>query len=175
MNGENATELVMSEKRWRGRMPFRMQRRGRPEPLEHQGRGGEPSLANFRRMLDYMRGYDESSQGRAEGSFTEGVRKAFRAWRKEHGLGWHDSISFEYRLHRHRQVLVTLAYANVYHRRLRGDGSKGFVLTGEVLSIDGLQPDRRNKRGEFALTRIVGRHPVRALVERVDATELKEE
>jgi hypothetical protein len=36
---------MAKDKRWRGRMPFRLDRKFRPEPLEQQGRGGEPSLA----------------------------------------------------------------------------------------------------------------------------------
>jgi hypothetical protein len=148
-------------------MPFRQNRRlwpGWPEPLDQQGRGGEPSLAfivhELWPALDrlHVQGY-----GRAEGSFTERVRYALRDWRREHGLAWHDPISFVYRLHRHRTISVTLTHPQIYHRRLRGDGSKGFVLEGVVLSIDGLPPSHRNYIGEFALNRIVGQMPVHLL------------
>jgi hypothetical protein len=109
----------------------------------------------------------------AAGSFTERVRQELMAWLKEKGLGWHSPINFEYRLHRHKRVAVTLTNPRIYHRRLRGDGSKGFVLEGKILSIDGLRPAGIAKHGEFALTRIVGHHPVRLLAESVAEEAVK--
>lgn len=156
---------MAKDERWRGRMPFRLNWKYRPEPLDQQGRGGEPSLAyivhQWWPLLDRLR---EQGHGKAEGSFTERARSELRAWLEKNGLDtWHDPVSFEYRLHRHKRITVTLTHLNIYHRRLRGNGSKGFVLEGRVLSINGLPPAHRNYIGEFALTRIVGRHPIRLL------------
>jgi hypothetical protein len=150
-------------KRWRGQMPFRQNRRLWPEPLEQQGRGGESSLAHFRRTLDFLREYTTSSQGKGPGSFTEGIREALKDWLKARGMDWYSQISFEYRLSRHKRITVNMTHPRIYHRPQRGDGSKGFVLDGIVLSIDGLLPPHRTYYGEFALNRIVGHHPVRLL------------
>lgn len=163
-------KTMSKDERWRGRMPFRLNRRIlRTEPLEQQGRGGEPSLAHFCRQMDRVNRFHEQGRGKAEGSFTERIRQEFRAWQKRNGLDWHSPLSFDYRLYRHRTVRITLTSPHIFHRRLCGNGSKGFVLTGEVLSINGLRPGGMNKRGEFALNRIVGHHPVRLLAETATA------
>lgn len=156
----------MSNSRWRGKIPFRVNRKVMPEPLEQQGRGGEPSLANFRRVLDFLRGWDETARGKAEGSYTQRVRDAFRVWRESQGIGWHDPINFQYRLSRHKRIAVTLIGHNIYHRPRRGAGSKGFMLEGMVQSIDGLPPAHRTYWAEFAIGRIIGSHPIRLLTER---------
>ena len=152
-------------KRWRGRMPFRMSRRLRAEPLEQQGRGGEPSLARFRRMLDIMRGYDESARGHGAGSFTEGIREAMKDWLKAQGMDWHSQITFEYQLSRHKRITVSLTRPRIYHRPVRGAGSKGFMLDGTILSIDGLPPSHRGMWGEFAVNKIIGQNSLRMLTE----------
>ncbi len=146
-------------------MPFRQNHRLWTEPLEQQGRGGEPSLANVRQWLELRNRLQEQGRGMGEGSFTERIRRAFLDWLKKNGLTRYDTISFEYRLYRHKTIRVTLTWPNIYHRRLHGDGSKGFMLEGTVLSLDGLPPSHRNYHGEFALTRIIGRHPMRLLAE----------
>lgn len=57
---------------------------------------------------------------------------------------------------------MAVSAPRIYHRRIRGNGSKGFMLEGRLLSIDGMPTVR--KVGEFALSRIVGQHPLRLLV-----------
>lgn len=122
------------------------------EPLEKQGRGGEPSLASLLWLSDKLH---EEGRGRAAGSFTEEVRNELRDWLKAKGLVWPFTITFEYRLYRHRIITVMMQYPAIFHYRLMGDGSKGFMLVGKVLSIDGARP--RGCRDAFAMTRIVGR------------------
>lgn len=159
--------------RWRGQMPFRRNARLWTEPLKQQGRGGESSLADTRpwaaEVLHWMRWMDgirAKGHGKSYGSFTEHVRQEFRAWQERNGLdAWSDPITFEYRLHRRQRVVVSIVHPAIFHRKIRGDGSKGFVLEGRILSIDGLPPARRYQTGEFALTRIIGRHPIRLLAE----------
>lgn len=152
--------------RWRGQMPFRLNRTSRPEPLEQQGRGGEPSRASLRYWLDWLEDMRRRAAGKAAGSFTEHARHELAAWMKQKGLDpWHSPVSFQYRLYRRRTVLVTITRPRIYHRRIRGDGSKGFVLEGLVQSIDGLSPACRNQFSEFALNRVIGQHPIRLLME----------
>ena len=140
--------------RWRGQMPFRCNRRLWTEPLAQQGRTGEPSLAT---ILELANRFHEAGRGKSKGSFTEYLRHEFDSWRKDNGLTWDSPLTFEYRMYRHRTVMVVMRYHNIFHHRLTGDGSRGFVLTGEVLSIDGAIPDRWCRRsGAFCLTRIVG-------------------
>lgn len=146
-------------------MPFRMSQKLRAEPLEQQGRGGEPSLARFRQMLDIMRANDASGRGKSAGSFTEGIREAMEAWLKARGLSWHSQITFEYRLSRHKRIMVTMRQARIYHRPMRGAGSKGFILEGVILSINGLPPSHRNQWGEFAVNKIIGQHSLQMLTE----------
>ncbi len=155
----------MSEKRWRGRMPFRMSRRLRAEPLEQQGRGGEPSLAHFRWWMDVLRANDKAGRGKGADSFTEGIREAMKEWLASQGMNYYSQISFEYKLSRHRRITVTMTHPRIYHRPIRGAGAKGFILDGEILSIDGLRPDAGNRRGEFALSRIIGQNSLRMLTE----------
>lgn len=160
------------DNRWRGQMPFRLNRRYRPssEPIKQQGRGREPSLAylqyvvkEYWPMLDEVR---EQGHGKAVGSFTEKARMALFAWLEAQGLDfWHSPISFQYRMYRRKIVTVTLTRPMIFHRPLRGDGTKGFVLEGAVVSIDGQLPRRRYMRAEFVLTRIIGQHPIRLLAE----------
>lgn len=160
---------MAKDERWRGQMPFRLNRRYRPEPIKQQGRGGEPSLAYVvRTWWPLLNKLHEQGYNKGAGSFTEHVRQELRAWLEAHGLDhWGSQISFEYRLSRHKRIRVTLSNPRIFHRRLRGDGSKGFMLEGGLIAIDGRLPARRYQLGEFALTRIVGRHPVRLLAEAV--------
>lgn len=158
---------MITRGRWRGRMPFRQNKRTWPEPLEQQGRTGEPSPASYRALLALWAWFDtvrQQGDGMAEGSFTERARMALWAWMEKNGLNWYNPISFQYRLYRRRTISVTINHARIYHRRIRGDGSKGFVLEGRILSIDGAPP-AYGKNGEFALTRIIGSHPIRLLAE----------
>ena len=149
-------------------MPFRLNRMEpykRPEPLDQQGRGGEPSLAYFRAFMDWIDRIRRHGDGMAEGSFTEHARFELARWLKANGLDkWYSPITFQYRLHRHRTVTVVITGPNIWHRRHRGNGSKGFVLEGRIVSMDG-EPTAYGKWGEFALNRIVGRSPIRALAE----------
>lgn len=142
--------------RWRGRMPFRQNRRNEywSEPLEQQGRTGEPSLAQrFAAAIARAGRYAEAGQGKAHGSFTAEARRALRTWQRDQGIGPYDPVTFTYRLYRHRTVQVTLTGARICHWPAWGAGSKGFVLVGNVLAIDGLQARPNHV---FALTRIVG-------------------
>ena len=145
-------------------MPFRQNKDIWPEPLDQQGRGGEPSLANFRALLDWFSIIRKQGDGMAEGSFTEQARRALAAWMEKNGLKWHSLLSFQYRLHRHQTITVTITNPNIWHRRLSGNGSKGFMLEGRIISIDGA-PTAYGRVGIFALTRIVGQHTVRLLAE----------
>ena len=138
-------------------MPFRLNRTTRPEPLEQQGRGGEPSLAIFVAQMDRANKLHEEGRGKAAGSFTEHLRREFVAWRKAKGWSWRTPLTFEYRLHRRRTVMVVLDMPHIRHNKLVGDGSKGFMLEGNILAIDGVQPEAYLRRYGFALTRIVGR------------------
>ncbi len=141
--------------RWRGRMPFRQSRKLWTEPLKKQGRTGEPSLATMRNLLQLANKFHEEGRGKAEGSFTEQLRLQFRDWLKAKSLKWPFTITFEYRLYRHRIITVVMQGPSFFHNRLMGDGSKGFMLEGRVLSIDGVRPIPCS--GMFAMTRIVGR------------------
>jgi len=152
---------MTKDERWRGRMPFRQNRKLWPGPLAHRGRTGEPSLAN---LLDYADEIHRQGKGKAEGSFTEHVRSELRAWLTKNSLNWRSQISFQYRLYRHKVVIVTVSTPRIYHHRFRGNGSKGFTLEGRILSIDGRLP-AYGKVGEFALNRIIGQHPLRLLAE----------
>lgn len=139
-------------------MPHRQNRRFFPVPLDQQGRGGEPSLAvRLKASWDYYTRLREESRGKAEGSFTQAVRSEFHAWMRRNGLDWHSQITFEYKWSRHRIVLVVMDMPYIIHDKLAGDGSKGFLLLGNVLSIDGAQPASWQRRGVFAMTRIQGR------------------
>lgn len=155
--------------RWRGQIPFRLNRRLVTEPLEQQGRTGEPSPSNAHpyakilRMWGWLDHIREQGHGQGPGSFTESVREAYKHWLKKNGLNHFSAITFEYRLHRRKRVMVTVSGCCIYHRRIRGDGSKGFTLEGLVQSIDGLPPAHKNFIGEFALSRIIGHHPLRML------------
>ena len=147
-------------------MPFRLSRKLRAGPLEQQGRGGEPSLANeFTWWLDLYQDNMKSGHGRGAGSFTEGIRTTMRDWLKARGLSWYSQITFEYRLSRHKKITVTMNRARIYHRPIRGAGSKGFMLDGVILSINGLPPSRRNQLGEFAMNKIIGHDSLRMLTE----------
>ena len=66
--------------------------------------------------------------------------------------------------------MVTITYPRIYHRKIRGDGSKGFVLEGRILSIEGVPS--ACKTGEFALNRIIGQHPLRLLVAPISLAEV---
>lgn len=155
---------MIKDGRWRGRMPFRQNRKLLwPEPIDHRGRTGEPSLANFINILDFANEIRRQGHSKSEGSFTEHVRQELHDWLAKNGLNWHSQISFRYRLYRRKVVVVTITYPRIYHRKLRGNGSKGFTLEGRILSIDGMPP-AYGKVGEFALNRIVGHHPLRMLV-----------
>ena len=150
-------------------MPFRLNRRyqPRPEPLEQQGRGGEPSLAyivhTWWPLLDRLQ---EQGHSKAAGSYTEKARMALFAWLEANGIDrWYGTINFQYRMYRHQIVTVTLSRPCIFHRPLRGDGTKGFVLEGTVVAIDGRPPARRNLVAEFVFTRIIGQHPIRFLAE----------
>lgn len=112
-----------------------------------------------------LRANDESSRSKGAGSFTEGIREALMAWLKAQGMDWYSQISFEYRLSRHKRITVSLTHPRIYHRPMRGAGSKGFMLDGLILSIDGLPPAHRNYHGEFAVNRIIGQNSLRMLTE----------
>lgn len=149
-------------------MPFRLNRRYRTEPLEQQGRGGEPSLASY--LVDVwwplLGKLHEQGHGKAAGSYTEKARMALFAWLKANGIDrWYGTINFQYRMYRRRIVTVTLSRPCVFHRPLRGNGTKGFVLEGTVVAIDGRPSAHRNLIAEFVFTRIIGQHPIRLLAE----------
>jgi len=112
-------------------------------------------------MLDEMNwwgGLRGEGHGKAAGSFTEQVREQFEDWLKERNLSYLSAITFEYRLYyRRKTITVAISHIHIFHNRLAGDGSKGFVLDGRVLAIDGAPPSGEARHYQFALNRIVGR------------------
>ena len=154
---------MLQNKRWRGRMPFRTNRKIGAETFEHKGRTGEPSPATFIQVWRSIWTFREAGNGKSRGSFTESLRKTLAVWLKENLGNFRGPVTFQYRLSRKKVILVTMAYPTIYHRKHYGEGSKGFVLAGRVLSVDGVPPDRWNLRADFALSRIIGQHPIRIL------------
>jgi len=148
--------------RWRGIMPFRVHR----EPISSQGRTGEPSPATaYREYLDY---YEREGNDKAEGSYTEKLREALREWMKVNLGSTLSPLTFEYRLSRHRIVLVTGNGPYISHDPRIGSGGRGFTLhLAKVLSMDGVPMDKETRFFAqitgFALNRIVGRIPVKML------------
>ena len=155
---------MIRDGRWRGRMPFRQNREIWTEPLIHQGRTGEPSPALFAKNFRTFWNFCDAGSGKARGSFTEGLRGALAAWMQINIGNTRGPVTFRYRLFRHKIITVTLAHPTIFHRKQYGRGSKGFVLAGEVMSIEGVVPDRWTRRiSAFALSRIIGQHPIKVL------------
>lgn len=134
--------------RWRGIMPFRHE-----EPFNSERRTGEPSPAPW-----YPPGY-----GKSEGSFTRQLQGALIAWMKtNYGTAYH-SLTFEYRLYRHRIVAVVGYHPAILHLPSWGNGVRGFVLEVNVSGIDGVQWHGLGRRQRFAWNRIVGKDRILAL------------
>jgi hypothetical protein len=142
-------------------MPFRLIKELRPEPLEQQGRGREPSPAltmqnRWAYVLEYWKrqnDFDVTGHGCSAGSYAVAMRQAFADWRKDKGIRYDDPITFEYRLSRRKIVTIAMINPRIMHKRKRGNGRKGFVLEGQILSIDGVRPTGRWQ--ELALNRVV--------------------
>lgn len=138
--------------RWRGRIPFRV----RPELRDRDWREAYRRFSHHR-----MAGH-----GRAEGSYTEEIRKALVQWMKEKIGSGLEPVTFQYRLYRRKIVTVTVAYPTIFHHPEHGNGSKGFVLAARVLSVDGAPLTRLGRMlvREFAMNRIVGRESIKELL-----------
>ena len=173
-------------KRWRGRMPYRRSPRLRRVPIYNQGRTGEPSPASAltteqEQTLQWFRegklllDLEKEGEGRAEGSFTEELRNALRAWVEETFGTWWGPVTFEYRLYRHKTVTVVLQAPQIWHKPSWGRGSKGFILSGIVLSFDGKQPAKRKSLQWFALNKIIGQHPIRQMLALSASTQSAQE
>lgn len=152
---------VPKEKRWRGQMPFRLRTDLRTEPLKQEGRDGESSPAQRSNLYaQLLRIWDERDKGKGKhrGSFTSGINDALIQWLKENTLSTYGPVAFDYKFSRHKIVHIVLNLPRIRHHPTTGRGKAGFVLTGVILSIDGLPPSRLRSLGEFAITRIISHH-----------------
>ncbi len=150
--------------RWRGKMPYR-RARVRPVTLQQQERGGESLPVSSVRFIIGNRiagsyGWPQPpGAGKARGSFTEKWRIALHAWMKnQHTM----TVTFKYRLYRHRVITVTCGYPYIYHDPNAGSGRKVFMLRANVLSIDGVRPAYGKK--VFAVNRIVAGEAIKSLL-----------
>lgn len=149
-------------------MPFRLIRQLRTEPLEQQARGREPCPSPTEPPNIYARilalwaridAFDAPGKGRSEGSYTAAMRQALTDWCKENGIGYDDELTFEYRLFRRKRIMVAMKNPRIYHRRKYGNGSKGFVIEGDIISIDGMKPQFGSFGTHFSFNRIIKTAP----------------
>ena len=82
---------------------------------------------------------------------------------KSKGIGYADALVFDYKMSRHKVVKVSMNSGNITHRPIYGSGSKGFILTGDVISIDGRRTHPKDKRLIFALNTVIGHEVLRGL------------
>lgn len=141
--------------RVRGHMPLRIvHKKTMTETINQQGRTGESSLALSRSEQIRANYYKTRARhdlftypgyGMAEGSYTEKIRESLYAWMKnrEPDKTWgFNPVTFKYRLYRHKIITVNFKIGTIIHDPNFGHGKKGFYMTGIVLSIDGIAPDK---------------------------------
>jgi hypothetical protein len=129
--------------------------------LDLQRRTGEPSPSES--IWQYPEGY-----GKASGSYTEKMRLSLWDWiQDKYGTNWISAtLTFDYKLYRHKIVTVVIRSPKIEHKPSYGNGKRGFILIGHVLSIDGVQLRTfPSKEITFAWNRIIGRNNFLALPE----------
>ncbi len=128
-----------------------------------QRRTGEPSPAT---PLERYQGYfKDVGWGKAKGSYTEAMRKAFDKWRDENLGSPYSPITFQYRLS--RKKIITVNAQGIYIKHYPGYGKRGFVLVvTSVLSIDGVPLGSGGSfiNKEFLMSRIMGSIPTKMLM-----------
>lgn len=152
----NYTTLQILNDRWRGIMPFRRFHDTGLKHLISKRRTGEPSPVIF--GFECNDGY-----GKSRGSYTEKMRKTLYAWMQQKGYA---TLTFDYRLHRHKTITVVVQFPYIKHLPSYGRGKKGFVLQATVLSIDGVPYRYFTHRVLFAWDRIIAREQFLALTGR---------
>jgi len=135
-------------------MPFRQAKPDRKH-LDLERRTGEPSLSS---VWEYPEGY-----GKAKDSYTQAMRIALQRWMKAKLGSSSMPLTFEYKLYRKRNILVTGIFPFIKHIPSYGSGKKGFILQMTVQSIDGIPYKGFGSRVWFAWDRIIGKEKMLAL------------
>ncbi len=152
MTGLPSLQLING--RWRGIMPFRQAKLDRKH-LDSERRTGEPSLSS---VWEYPEGY-----GKAKGSYKQAMRMALQEWMKAKFGSYSMPLTFEYKLYRKRNIVVTGTFPYIKHIPSYGRGKKGFILQMTVQFIDGIPYKGFGSRVWFAWDRIIGREKLLTL------------
>ena len=141
-------------------MPFRSKKHNAlTRTLHSQQRTGEPFPPSSNRWgwnFPKPDGY-----GKAAGSYTYEMRKQLALWMEERLGSWTMPLTFEYKLSRHKKVIVTGSHPYIKH-----NPGIGFTLMLSHTSIDGL-PTKFwfGNRVAFAWNRIVAKERFLSLSE----------